>query len=206
MKIRTSLFLLFLFLVTFATSGCLNLGGGTKSITRFFLLHSITDQKQEAVNSEKIKQFSLGIGPVSIPKLLDRRQIVTRVNDSEIQVGNFSRWAEPLANNITRVLMENLSFQLKTDQVVVHPWFDRRPDYQLKVEVFQFDSPFKGNAVFSAKWQIIKVKDNKAIFQKRSTFKEPIDVTEIEAMMPILSKLLGRFSNQVARTIVELSQ
>ena len=54
--------------------------------------------------------------------------------------------------------------------------------------------------------EIIEVKEKKVIFQKRSTFKEPIDVTEIEAMIPVLSKLLERFSSQVAATIVEIAQ
>jgi uncharacterized protein len=206
MTIRTPIFLLFISLFVLIMSGCLNLGGGTKDVTRFFLLHSLSQQKQQGINIDNIKQSSLGIGPVSIPKLLDRRQIVTRVNDSEIQIANFSRWAEPLAINITRVLTENLSFQLETDQVVVHPWFDRRPDYQLKIDIFQFDCPFQGNAIFTAKWQLIEVKEKKVIFQKRSTFKEPIDVTEIEAMIPILSRLLENFSIQVATKLASLAE
>lgn len=193
-------------LLTGAMFGCLNLGSGTRNITRFFLLDASVQQKKTDLGFRKAIHQSLGIGPVSIPNLLDRRQIVTRVNDTEVHVAPFSRWAEPLAENISRVLSENVSLILNTDQVFVHPWFGSLPDYQVKIDVIRFDSPLKGEAILSAGWQVIKTKERTVVYHKRSTFLEPIDVTEIGAMIPVLGRLLEKFSNEIATAMVDLMQ
>ncbi|TNF87013.1 MAG: hypothetical protein EP300_11870 [Gammaproteobacteria bacterium] len=46
----------------------------------------------------------LGLGPFRTPDYLNRSQIVTRGANSEMQVDEFSRWSEPLATSLLRVV------------------------------------------------------------------------------------------------------
>ena len=48
------------------------------------------------------------VGPVTVPELVDRPQMVTRVSDNEVAVNEFARWGESLKSNIPRVIASNL--------------------------------------------------------------------------------------------------
>ena len=58
--------------------------------------------------------------------------------------------------------------------------------------------------VLLTKWQIVEKTQKKIVFQKRSTFREPVDVSEIEAMIPIMSRLLGRLSRRIAAKLASM--
>ena len=85
-------------------------------------------------------QISLGVGPVRLPGYLDRREILTRVAQSRLDVSQNDRWAEPLDENFTHVLAQNLSVLLGSDGVISYPWpIAKGPDYRVTVEVLQFE-------------------------------------------------------------------
>ena len=55
---------------------------------------------------------SISVGPVSIPELVDRPQLVVRVRPNEVVLTEQERWAEPLRGAITRVVAANLAAAL----------------------------------------------------------------------------------------------
>ncbi len=202
MAIRARLSFGFIFLAVLLVYGCVNLGGGGgRQTARFFMLNSMTSHSQPSTPQSNDKITGLGIGPVSIPKLLDRRQVITRISNTEIKVNSFSYWAEPLSHNIPRVLSENLSQLLAGYQVRAYPWVGSLPDYQIRITVLQFDSPLKGEAILSAKWEVIESKQKEVILQKQSTFKKSLTVSEVDAMIPVLSQLIADFSKEIATAI-----
>jgi uncharacterized lipoprotein YmbA len=70
--------------------------------------------------------MTIGIGPVTLPKYLDRPQIVTFTSPYALNVVEFDRWAEPLESTFVRVLAENLALLLPRAHVVVSPCRARR--------------------------------------------------------------------------------
>ena len=101
------------------------LGGcSSSSPTRFYVLRSWSDSmnKKELQPSDRERCVSIGVGPVKVADYLDRPQIVTRVTPNEVKIAEFDQWAEPLGQNISRVLADNLSALLCTKVVVVFPW------------------------------------------------------------------------------------
>src|SRR5438094_4206308 len=84
-------------------------------------------------------QISLGVGPVRLPGYLDRREILTRVAQSRLDVSQNDRWAEPLDENLTHVLAQNLSALLGSDGVISYPSpIAEVSDYRVTVQVLQF--------------------------------------------------------------------
>ncbi|WP_423767378.1 PqiC family protein [Burkholderia aenigmatica] len=59
------------------------------------------------------------IGPVTVPDLIDRPQIVTRAAGSRVDIDEFARWAEPLKTDIARVIAADLGRLLGSAQVNV---------------------------------------------------------------------------------------
>ena len=73
----------------------------------------------------------LGIGPIKFPGYLDRQEIVVRSAQNRLMFLSTDRWAEPLQENFSRVLSENLALLLDTDLIIIYPWSPaNRPRYQ----------------------------------------------------------------------------
>ena len=115
-------------------------------------------------------QISLGVGPVRLPGYLDRREILTRVSQSRLDVSQNDRWAEPLDENLTHVLAQNLSVLLGSDAVISYPWpIAKGPDYRVTVEVLQFECNSALEAQLSARWWVTDRNDTGAAEPERIT-------------------------------------
>src|SRR5512145_2636751 len=53
-------------------------------------------------------ELSVAVGPVSVPAVVDRPQIVVSLGPNQVRLEEFDRWALPLQINIARVVAENL--------------------------------------------------------------------------------------------------
>src|SRR4029450_7470319 len=86
--------------------------------------------------------MGLGVGPVIIPRYLDRVQIVTRGANDDVEISMYHRWAEPLESGIAQVLAGDLAQQVGSERIAVVPWRGaaaRMLDYQVVVVVMRFE-------------------------------------------------------------------
>jgi uncharacterized lipoprotein YmbA len=145
----------------------------------------------------------VGVGPVTLPDYLDRPQIVTRASGNRMMLAPFDSWVEPMDGMFTRVLVENLSSLLATDNVVSLP--QRRPtplDYQIEVDVTRFDADHSGRAVLDARWRVFGEDGNRLIEEGRSTIVEPAAGPDsYEDIVAAMSRALGEMSRAIAGTI-----
>ena len=93
-------------------------GCSSTSPSRFFVLTS----QDRLVAGHLQSDVSIGVGPIVLPHYLDRPQIVTRTGQNELRLAEFDRWAEPLTENVSRVLTEDLCKLLETEQVSIVPF------------------------------------------------------------------------------------
>ena len=107
--------LLILIMLSVVLAGCV--GTNPSQPARFYMLSPTNDTKTPAQANIGEGRITIGIGPVEIPEYLNRAQIVTRVSPTELKLAEFDRWAEPLNNNFSRVLAENLTSLLYNDPV-----------------------------------------------------------------------------------------
>jgi uncharacterized lipoprotein YmbA len=145
----------------------------------------------------------VGVGPVTLPDYLDRPQIVTRASGNRMMLAAFDAWVEPMDGMFTRVLVENLSSLLATDNVVPLP--QRRPtplDYQVEVDVTRFDADLSGRAVLDARWKVFGKDGEPLIEEGRSTIVEPaVGPDSYEDIVAAMSRALAEMSNTIAGTI-----
>ena len=74
--------------------------------SRFFTLSSLPQVEQGSLrNSTRPEKMFLGIGPIRFPGYLDRQEIVVRSAQNRFDVSENDRWAEPLQENFSRVLV-----------------------------------------------------------------------------------------------------
>lgn len=109
----------------------------------------------ESTPSKESRPFTVGVTRLTLPEFLDRPQIATRLGPHEIRYDEFNRWAEPLKDNLSRVLGENLSALLGPDRVLVSSGAGAlSADYHVWVEVIQFDAGPGGDFSLAAQWSL----------------------------------------------------
>jgi uncharacterized lipoprotein YmbA len=153
--------------------------------------------------------FAIAIGPVKIPEYLNQSEIVTRITQNEVSVDEFTKWAEPLEDNISRTLAENLSSLLCIRSIAIFPWKGQTPiDYRIDVHVIQMDGVLGENAFLDVSWSIADGADRKkpALVTKRSRYKEPTGGGDYGAFVSAQSRNLAFLSRDIAETILVLSK
>ena len=186
-----------------------SLGGcaGTSPPANFYVLSSINEPASNPAPAGNENKMSIGVGPVKLPEYLDRSQIVTRSSPNELEVAAFDRWAESLKSSFPRVLTENLSALLNTNQVSVFPWRNTIPvKYQVIVDVVQFDAEAGGNAVLVARWSILGDGGDKMYLIKKSTITVTTNTDDYVELVSAQSQALAEFSREIAAAIMALSQ
>jgi uncharacterized lipoprotein YmbA len=182
-------------------AGC----GGSPTPVEFYTLNSLSGMTQQANPADADQNIAIGIGPVNIPKILDRPQIVTRTGPNKIKVDEFHRWAGPLQAGVAQVLAENISLLLATDQVVVYPWeVDFKPHYRIALDIRYFEGQLGENVVLDVVWRVSGQENQKMQAVKRSVIKEPLSATDYEALVAAKSQAIGQLSHEIAQEIRKL--
>jgi uncharacterized protein len=189
-------------LVCFIPAGCTFLEAKPDP-SRYFALTSLPRTGQTA--QEVGRTIALGVGPIKFPGYLDRPQFVTRISQNQFEVAENDRWAEPLEENFSRVVSQNLSILLQTDRIVAYPWErNQRPTHQLQLEVLRFEPNAEQMVELWARWSIID-STKKTISMKESYLTHPVRDKSTEGSVASMSELVNDLSKEIAAAIRALA-
>ena len=180
-----------------ALTGC----AGSSAPVRLYVLTPPPEARVAPLGPAVPGGLALGVGPVRLPGLLDRPQIVTRRGADEIDAAEFHRWAEPLADSVPRILAENLAALWKTDRVAIFPWDpEQAVRYQVVVDVMRFDGAMGGDVVLDARWRILAT-HGKELAANRSLLTQPTGGAGYPAVVAAMSRALAALSREIAATL-----
>jgi len=181
-------------------------GCGTSQPSHFYLLRAVSADSVSDLTETNPSSLSFGLGPVTLPKYLDRPQIVTKAGAHEVELAEFHKWAEPLSENVSHVLAENLSALLSTDRIQEYPWRSSTSvDYQIVVDVLQFDGTRGGETVLVARWSLLGEDEQTIVTTKKTSFTHHPTSQEYEALVEAMSQNLMNLSREIALAIKALS-
>ena len=194
-------------LIGLSLAGCSSfLPKPNPNATRIFVLFPDIEAA-ERQNSDPSTQISLGVGPVRLPAYLDRREIVMRVAPSRFDLSENDRWAEPLDENLTRVLAQNLSILLGSDQIIPYPWpLDQKPHYRVEIQVLRFESDSAGEIQLSARWTVIDDTGKETPNQKASRLTRRAKEKSTDGSIAALSETVADLSREIAKTIIAVDR
>ena len=182
------------------------LGCGTSQPSHFYLLRALSPASVSGLSESEPSSLSIGLGPVTLPPYLDRPQIVTKTSAHEVDLAEFHKWAEPLKENVSHVLAENLSALLSTDRIQQYPWKGSTPvDYQIAVDVLQFDGTMGGEAVLVARWSVLGDDEKTVSTTKKTHVTHNPTSQDYEALVEAMSRNLENLSREIAGAINALS-
>ena len=121
-----------------ALAGCL---GGPSAPTNFYMLSSLSPSQAGTAAATAEGRIRIGLATVVVPEYLNRNEIVVNLDNTVYRLAEFNQWAEPLSENLTRVLEENLTNLLRSDLIDVFLASDSSipTDYRLEVDVVRLD-------------------------------------------------------------------
>jgi uncharacterized lipoprotein YmbA len=141
---------------------------------------------------------SVSVGPVSIPAVVDRPQIVVTTGPNQVRLEEFNRWASPLQNGIARVVAENLVALLSTPRVILFSQtLGIDIDYRAAIEVQRFESAPGEAATLDAVWTVIRPREGKSQ-TGRTTVREAVQGSSYDALAAAHSRALERLSRDIA--------
>ena len=178
----------------FMLAGC-----GSTPPTAFYTLNPLRASLPTAQTGASRNDITIGVGPVTIPEFLDRPQIVTRTTANRLDVDEFHRWGGSLQEDSARVLVENLSRLLGTNQVSVYP----NPEpldlhYRIVIDIQQFDGRLGEGVTLNAIWTLLNEKTGKPLLTRRFEYQAPATSADYEGLIAAHSAALEAFSRELA--------
>jgi len=167
---------------------------------QYYVLEPLS-QTSPATTGTK-KQVLIGIGPISVPALLDRKKIITRSSNNSVQIAESQQWATSLEDSLLQTVTNNLTTLQPANIVRAYPWsVHGTVDLQIIVDFVRFDTTPGKSVNLEAKWTI-KSESNLVILKNgRSVITHPLDDSSFPGTVRALSKILGQFSQELSLAI-----
>jgi uncharacterized lipoprotein YmbA len=187
-----------------ALGGCTNFSA-LPDPSRFFTLSSLSQGDESVERRPQAPAISVGIGPVSLPGYLDRQEIVTRIAQNQLRLSEYDRWAEPLEEGVGRVISENVASILRAERITSYPWpVDRKPLYQVEIEVLRFEANNAQEAQLAARWTVRNTGKKDAVLYRDTRLLRSARERSTAASVAALSEVLAELSQQIAAAIRDM--
>ncbi|WP_233857380.1 PqiC family protein [Paraburkholderia sp. HD33-4] len=99
-------------------------------------------------------RIAIAFDPITLPEIVDRPQMVVRLDPNRVSIDEFARWAEPLKNQIPRVLAADLAQLIPGAITSTYPQHADDTAYRVTVDVQTFESSAEGTVMLAVLWSV----------------------------------------------------
>jgi hypothetical protein len=183
-----------------ALAGCL---GGPSAPTNFYMLSPLSSPQAGTSPATAEARIRIGLETVVVPEYLNRNEIVINLDNTAYQLAEFNQWAEPLSDNLTRVLAENLTNLLRDDSIDIFLASDSSIplDYRLEVDVVRLDGNLGDQVTLIAQWALLEAEEDDLKLMRRSEYREPAPDKTYKGLVLAQSRTVENLSRDMAATI-----
>jgi hypothetical protein len=180
-------------------AGCL---GGPTPEPQYFTLSPAAALDAEPLAARP--ELGLVLGPVDLPRYLDRSELVTRSGAHGLRVWNLQRWGGSLRTDVQRVVADDLSRLLGTTRIAVYPNEARFPvSYRVLLELIELGSAPGHPVVLRTRWTIAGP-DGLAVAVGATNVEQPPASPSWEDYVAAHSAALGVVTREIAERIAAL--
>ena len=179
--------------VLLAVAGC-----GSTRPSNFYQL----DEPAATRLSGLERGIAIGIGPVTLEPYLDRPQIVIRGAGHKLELSEFNRWAEPLVDSISRVIIVNLSNMLESTRVFKVPRRNKTIplEFRIEIDIARFDGTLGGDVLLVARWTVYG-REESALLTKVSIISESSGGEGFDNLIAAQNRTLQKLSQEIVDAI-----
>jgi uncharacterized lipoprotein YmbA len=172
---------------------CFLAGCATSPASKFYTLSAV----QVVEQSSNAAPVAIAIDPVTVPELVDRSQIVTKLDTNRVSIDEFARWAEPLKSQIPRVLAADLAQFIPGAIVSTYPQRVDDNAYRVSVDVQSFDASTNGAVTVAVIWSV-RAPNRRERVSGRSVVHETADGPGYDALVKAHSRALASVASDIA--------
>jgi len=185
-----------------ALAGCF---GGLSGPTNFYMLSALSPSQAGPAAATAEGRIRIGLATVVVPEYLSRNEIVVNLDNTVYRLAEFNQWAEPLNDNLTRVLEENLTNLLRNDLIDVFLASDSSipSDYRLEVDVIRLDGNLGDQVTLVAQWALLEAEEDDLILMRRSEYQDPAADNTYKGLVMAKSRTIEKLSRDMAVAIKE---
>lgn len=188
--------------------GCLVLGsvlllqagcGSTSPPVSYYSLAGVEPSVQAG---DRRNRLSVQVGPVSLPDVLKKSQLVFGSGADRFQLSDQHRWAGELDRDIARAIGEQLAARLGIEQIALFPAGQHLElTHQVIIDVVAMEGELGREATLVARWSVVDPKTKTARLTRRSTVSEqPIDSSH-GAWVAAQRRNIVKLSEEIATAI-----
>jgi hypothetical protein len=181
-----------------AASGCSRSPGVT-----FYTLNAIAPEASAPTTTP----HAVAVGPVTLPELIDRPQLVMRVSANRVDILETHRWAESLKSEIPRLLAENLARLLRPARVSAYRQSaSRDAEFRVLVDIQRFETIPGEGVTIEALWSVRRIAGGTIPRKGRSLVREPAGGTDYDALIAAHGRALAAISGDIAQALREVGE
>jgi uncharacterized lipoprotein YmbA len=183
-----------------ALAGCL---GGQSSPTNFYMLSPLSSSPAGTAPASAEARSHIGLETVKIAEYLNRNEIVLNLDNTIYHLAEFNQWAEPLSENLTRVLEENLTKLLQSDSIEVFLASESSIpfDYRLEVDVLRLDGNLGRQVTLIVQWALLEAEEDELILMRRSEYQTSAADETYKGLVLAKSRIIERLSRDIAEAV-----
>lgn len=150
-------------------------------------------------------ELGLAVGPVELPRYLERGEIVTRDGAHRLVLSNTNRWAGSLRNDLARVLADDLARLLGTARLTVFPSQPSyRLDYRVLFDLRELDGVPGEPVTLRARWTIVSGADGRALVVEEAHVEVPTASDSFADLVAAQRAALGTVDREIAARLATL--
>jgi uncharacterized lipoprotein YmbA len=159
--------------------------------------HALFPEDGAAVSASEIE---IELRRPSLPRQLDRPQVVRPVSRARLELSSSDHWGAPLDRMVSNTLAENLSRRLPRGTVLTEQGaISITPDVRVEIDLRDFGLDRDGRATLAA-LVALHFRDGTTRVTRYALSERP-DGTDVEAMVVAMSRLLGELSTKIAWSV-----
>jgi uncharacterized lipoprotein YmbA len=183
-------------------SGCL-----TRSPQVQFYTLGAPEASSRSRSGDLGADLAVGVGPLTLPRYLDRPQLATRSHSGQIVYNETTRWAGPLGDELIRVVAANLSGLLPSGRIVAYPAQPAFPiRYRVVIDVERFEADPDDQVTLEVRWSIVPGQGGNALSLGRFALVEKADSGSAADRVAAHSAAAAGLSGAIARTLRSVAE
>ena len=185
---------------TLLLSACVGGGGGPHGGTRFYSLQAMGLANLDNSTNKARDKLKIGVGPIRLPRLLRRPQIVTRKSGTEVAMAEKHQWGGLLKEDLSQTLTDNFASLLGTENTEQYPWkLNFKPHYSVRVDIEQLDGELDGTVTLKAHWRLSK--QRKEIAVRNTTLQQKVNGSDYNAYVKAQSEVLYKLCELISQSM-----
>ncbi|WP_129128239.1 PqiC family protein [Geomonas oryzae] len=162
--------------------------------------YTLTPAAVQEVEASSAQPLSVRVGPVTLPELLDRPQLVVRVAPNRVDILEAHRWAEPLKEEIPRLLAQDMGRRLGSGRVFAYGQSSGTDaKYGVPVDILRLEAVTGEAVTIEAVWSVRRGSDSRV---GRAVVREKTTGPGYDAVADATSRALNALSAEIVKTVL----